>query len=63
MLDAWIIEELRKKEEKKRKEEGKRPRLEITVDDEPTPKKEDSEEKQYEIKIDLANYFNDALYF
>ena len=46
MLDGFIIEELRRRErEKMRKEDARRPRLELPLDRDYIPPKEDAEEE------------------
>ena len=49
MLDGFIIEELRRRErEKMRKEEARRPRLELPLDRDYTPPRDESEEENDE---------------
>jgi len=51
MLDGFIIEELRRRErEKMRKEDARRPRLELPLDREHIPRHEDEDEE-----MDLPN--------
>lgn len=45
MLDGFIIEELRRRErEKMRKEDARRPRLELPLDREHVPRREDTDD-------------------
>ena len=40
MLDAWIIEEIRREEERKRAESEVQPRIQQEIPDQPFPSKE-----------------------
>jgi hypothetical protein len=48
MLEPWIIEQIRRREEEERRREAERPRLELPVSDGPWPPRNDGDEEEPE---------------